>query len=711
MHYYDQRKRTALLLACSLLPLVCLAQQRNKTEALSKATDFCKSNFQSDIELGSYVKSSSELSWSTKLSTTKEAYYIFNGQDNGFVIVSGDERMPTILAYSDNSSFECEELPPAVRYWLECYEETYLRMNGTNPPSSAEQDLAWAPNNVEPLLVSTQWGQGDPFNKFCPSFTNQKCLTGCVATAMAQVLRYHRYPEHGEGRCDYYSSTNRLHVTRDLSKDFYDWDSMLDSYSKGNYSESNVDAVATLMASCGASVEMDYGTNSQGGSGAYQTDLLKAFVENFGYDPDAAVLIRNYFTTKEWHDLLIKELVEGRPVNYAGQSSRDGGHSFVLDGYRVNSANVYPDYHVNWGWNGNCDGYYQIADLLPKENGQNATMDGFNSSQQMTIGIQPNDGIDLNSIVLATEKLHTSTSITKPGSTIQVYTASLCNFSYHVFSGVFSVTLVDEAGNEFVVDVNNKTRTLSSLQMLKNVSYDLTIPTSIPEGTYKVSLRAIEEDQTIISIFSSSYPQLIISTNENDPIQPPLISSMLGCSDIEVLEANDNEYEICLNIYELQNLEDSPFIGDLRMILADEWGAVLYAFGDSLQPGELGKYEVQPEPFMLKGFLSEECADGKYRLYIGARPINSSEYQYVSFYDFTQPYMEPSDYYYDLRIEKGEIFIDGHRFKLHPLGISTPIEDIRNTMSLVSLSGFLFGKNQKPKGITIVDGKIFYMTN
>lgn len=706
MECINQRKRTALLFACSLLSLACLAQQRNMAEALSIANDFCKSYLSTDLKLGAYIKTSSELSRGNRLSTTKEAYYIFNAQDRGFVIVSGDERMPNVLAYSDNSNFACEEIPPATRYWLDCFEEMYLRLKNASYFSHAQDSLSMTTADVQPLLNNTQWDQTHPYNKFCPSHSNQKCLTGCVATAMAQVLRYHRYPEHGKGYSNYYTSTNRIHIARDLTKDYYNWDSMLDRYSNtGNYTESSADAVAVLMASCGAAVKMDYGISSQGGSGAYQSDLLSAFVENFGYDPDAAVLSRSFFTTKEWHELLIKELEEGRPVNYGGHSTRDGGHSFVLDGFRKSITNTYPDYHVNWGWNGNCDGYYQIADLLPKENGQNAAMDGFNSSQQMTIGIQPNDGIDQRNIVLATEKLHVSKSVTTVGGSVQVYTASLCNFSYQKYSGNFSVVLTDEKGVEHVCPVDTKARSLSSLQMLRNLSCDLMLPVSIPEGIYKVSLRAIGNDQSAISVYSSSYPQLTISTNGDTPEQPSSISSKLGCSDVELLDTKDNEYEIRINIYELQNLEESPFIGDLRMILADGYGRALFAFGDSLQPGELGMYDVQPEPFMLKGVLSEGISDGLYRLYIGARPINSSEFRYVSFYDLTQPYIEPYNLFFDLRVENGEVIVDGHQYKLQPVSIHVINSNFKSPKTSVAIDGVRYSQKPISPGIFIENKK------
>lgn len=706
MYYFNQGKRTALLLFCSLLPLVCLAQQRSNAEAFSIAKDFCKSTLTSKIRLGAFVKSSSELSWSAKLSSTNEAYYIFNGLDKGFVIVSGDERMPAILAYSDNSIFECEELPPATRYWLDCFEETYLRLNGTESSFLPESSLSLTEeNNVEPLLGKIKWGQEDPFNKFCPSYSSDKCLTGCVATAMAQVMRFHGYPERGKGQIDYYTSSNHLHVSRDLSNDFFDWESMLECYNNGNYQKSNADAVATLMVSCGTAVKMDYGTSNQGGSGAYQADLLSAFIDNFGYDTDAAILTRSYFTTREWHDFLIKELEEGRPVNYSGQSPRDGGHSFVIDGYHISTANVYPDYHINWGWNGDCDGYYQIADLLPKEDGQNVTIDGFNSSQQMTVGIRPNDGIDNNNFVLATEKLQVSTTETTPGSTIRVYTASMCNFSYQKFSGYFSVVLVGENGNEYLVELNDKAHTLSSLQVLNNVAFDLTLPSSMPKGVYSVSLKTRDDDHSGFAVFSSSYPQIKINSNEDSHEHSFPVFSALGCSDIEILNAKDNEYEILLNIYELQNLEENPFIGDIKMILADGYGKALCTFGDSIQIGELGMYEVQPDPFMLKGFLSEDWPDGIYRLYIGARHIDSTEYQYIKFYDIAHPWIDPQDLYYDLRIGNGVIIIEGHRYIQLPLDVTITMQDSKRTDSIVTINGFIQRNNCLLPGIVIVNGR------
>ena len=391
------------------------------------------------------------------LASGKEAFYIYQtteGENKSFVIVSGDERMPEILAYSSDNSFDVDNIPPAVRYWLNCYVEEFNNLDSLSTITSAKRSVPTSSGGVLPLLNQIQWGQSNPYNNLCPTLRGERTVTGCVATAMAQVMKFHSFPDKGHGYKKYNTSTNRLSVTHDFSKDIFDWSNMLDSYIS-EYTEQQANAVAVLMASCGASVEMDYGTSSQGGSGAYQSDLLNGYIENFGYDNDASLVIRNYCSTEDWHNLLINELNSGRPDNYGGASMRDGGHSFVIDGYRT-GENQYPDYHVNWGWGGVCDGYYQIANLHPQEDGIYATNNPFSESQQMTIGIMPEDGISANSNMLLSSKINCSLSKVKRGGELLCKVSSLYNCSYKDFSGTISVALKSESGELFVISTGQK---------------------------------------------------------------------------------------------------------------------------------------------------------------------------------------------------------------------------------------------------------------
>ena len=665
-------RQTALPLLCGLLPCLGMAQQRSAGDAEKIAMDFLSGN--PFMRKGTGLKlnqPSSSVSSSNALAIGKEAYYVFSATSpgGGFVIVSGDERMPAILAYSEENDFDTDSVPPNVRFWLDCYEEAFWALNDKKEPSPLSLKSVRA-EGVAPLLGRNAWGQDNPYNRLCPSVRGERCVTGCVATAMAQVMSYHKYPDRGKGVVSYRTETNNIQIYNNLDAGQLRWNDMLDDYS-GEYTSDQANAVAELMYACGSSVKMDYCTGSQGGSGAYQKDLVTAFVDNFGYDSAAAFMARSYCSIEDWHQFLVNELNEGRPVNYGGHSARDGGHSFVCDGYRTGSGDRYPDYHMNWGWNGRCDGYYQVADLHPSEDGQHATYGGFNSSQQITIGIKPEDGTDECTVYLCTPNLHVSSSTVKAGDKIQVYTASCSNFSYRTFNGTVHAALVSmEDGSETILG-DYRMMPLAYLQEQNNLSLDITLPSDLAEGQYKIQLRSKQygkhEYQQVIS---RQYPFLEISMT-GDTGSVVTDEPMLGCSELEAVSGADSLL-IAVNIYELQNLRNSPFIGDLKMILADKTGKQLCSFGDSIQPGELSTFEIQAAPLKIQGQLFGEWPDGDYRLYIGARLINTSKFVYVSFYDIVQPDIAFHDICLNAKIEDGRLFVGGKSFI-----ISSPTSVIR----------------------------------
>lgn len=626
--------------------------------------------------------SSSKVSSGLNLRTDKEAYFIFTSEvgGNGFVVVSGDERMPEILAYSDQNDFDVDNIPPSVQYWFDCYEEAFLELNDSDKPTSKQLEYV-NPNGVAPLLGNNTWGQSDPYNRLCPSLRNVRCVTGCVATAMAQVMKYHKYPNTGKGNINYYTYTNSFHLQNDFGSIQFQWDKMLDAYNK-SFTQEEANAVAELMFACGTSVQMDYCTGAQGGSGAYQTDLVKAFVDNFFYDDDAAFMSRKYCSIEDWHQILINELNAGRPVNYAGQSARDGGHSFVFDGYKASVDNNYPYYHVNWGWNGDCDGYYQIANLHPSENGQYGTYTGFNNNQQMAIGIKPEDGIDEGMLYLSTPNLYISSSTVKAGDKLKVYSASCINFSYKPFSGFLRVLLISlDDGSETILG-ESRVKMLNYLQEQSNLNIEITIPTSLADGQYAIQFCSKSSGtDTYQKVFSQQYPTLTVSSAGD--ITPDVTNeAMLGCSELEALNCSDPSL-VCLKIYEVQNLQDSPFIGDIKMILADKSGKQLCSFGDSIQPGELSTFEVIEEPLKIQGQLTGEWPDGDYKLYVGARQINTSRFIYLSFFDITQSDIDYHEISLDAQIKNGKLIINGNTYIIPP----TSVEQIDSVLPKDNVEG------------------------
>lgn len=336
-------------------------------------------------------------------------YYVFNADnDKGFVVVSGDDRTPKILGYGLSGSLDASRLPHSIKSWLQgyCDEIRYLdSMNVTTAKakaymkSSAKSSTVRKP--IAPLLI-TRWNQDEPYWNSCPVFNGLRGYTGCVATAMAQVLYHHRdrsvkatireIPAY-----EYRFNSTFYYTERKVPAGTpIDWDNMLPDYSKVQATAEQKKAVADFMHLCGDAVKMMY---SPFASGAYDQEVAKAMVNYFGYDSSTAFLQRADYTMEAWNRIIYNELSNNRPVVYGGMSaaSTAGGHCFVIDGY---DGDEY--FHVNWGWGGMGDGYFLLTSLLPDEVGIGAgeVAGGYQYYQDAIINARPSVGGDYADIPL-----------------------------------------------------------------------------------------------------------------------------------------------------------------------------------------------------------------------------------------------------------------------------------------------------------------------
>ena len=336
---------------------------------------------------------------SAKKSTSTEEDLIYLFQINvkqGFILVSGDDNATPILGYSFASIPDVFHMPDNFRKWIEEYKNQIRSVKSNPGMSTAEIKDQWerllsgknllvtkSTIAVEPL-VSTQWNQAPYYNDMCPYDTEleEKSVTGCVATAMAQIMKYWDYPRTGNGFHSYNHSSFGL-LSANFGSTVYNWESMPDVLTGEN------NAVATLMFHCGVSVEMDYSANSSGAYVILSESPVEhcseyAFKEYFGYDESLTGVARdNNYSTEEWIQLLKTELEAGRPVEYAGFGTT-GGHAFVCDGFDANDF-----FHFNWGWGGYFDGYFAIDALDPEGTGTGGGSGGYNSGHQVVIGIRP----------------------------------------------------------------------------------------------------------------------------------------------------------------------------------------------------------------------------------------------------------------------------------------------------------------------------------
>lgn len=594
-----------------------------------------------------------------RLRNGEEAFYVYANvyENGGFVIVSADDRMPEILAYSCSGTFQLENIPASARYWLECYLDNYMNLEMGSPISDASYLLLTEvnPEGVTPILGNLPWGQGAPYNDLCPQSSIGKCVTGCVATAMSQVMWLHQYPECGRGNISYFTRTHHIQVDMNLAEHPFKWNLIKEEYQKGKYTEDEANAVATLMAACGAAVHMDYAPD---GSGAYQYDILKALVSNFGYDPDAAFLPREYFDTTDWHNLLISELNEGRAVNYAGQSRTDGGHSFVIDGYEINSNVEYPYYHLNWGWEGMCNGYYLLPQLTPAQQGTPYVDEGFNEGQQMLIGVHPDDG-QINANRLYAESLKVMQAILKPGETTTVKISDITNLCYRTFHGYIALQLCDSLGNMFVFG-EAQIEPISYFESQHDLTIQFVVPDTLPEGKYFVKLISVNSGGEIAEIYSHSSPHIIISYNPYGEVKDE--DTLLCSSEFEIFKQNNIDDYINLRIYELFNYSNDLLDGYIQMEIASEDGTSITTIGNSVWMPALDSQEVTSSPITLLGTIPSELSYGHYRLYVLFYPSGQSTSNRIKFFERTNPIYKPIEYFLPMDVYECEAIINGISF-------------------------------------------------
>ncbi|MDE6371703.1 MAG: C10 family peptidase, partial [Duncaniella sp.] len=400
----------------------------------------------------------------TEPSTGDNGVYVFNRADaGGYLIVSADDSTPALLGYADEGSFSLKEMPDGLRYMIEEYarQVAWASQNQTPSRATAERPTRAA---IAPM-VTTLWNQSSPYNDLCPLDNGKRSVTGCVATAMAQILKYHNYPAEGKGTHSYVPKNIGSTVSFDFGATTFEWDKMLDSYTSTATDEQKK-AVATLMLACGVSVDMDY-TSDESGASPYAP--APAFINYFGYDNAAAYQSRSLYGILDWEDLIYDNLKTCGPVLLDGQSGT-GGHEFVCDGYSTDGY-----FHINWGWGGMSNGYFLLTALDPGSQGIGGSAGGYNFSQGAVTGIRPPvEGSTAPITMVSQTDINGSVS----GNNI-ILTGQFCNMS--------SVTVKDL---KLGVEINGNyypsifaTRDLAPNYFTQNIDAPIN---GLPAGTYDV---------------------------------------------------------------------------------------------------------------------------------------------------------------------------------------------------------------------------------
>lgn len=552
--------------------------------------------------------------------------YVFEINNSGFIVISGDDAAMPILGYSYNNTLDLNNLPSNFVKWIEGYKQQikYIKSNKISQTKevkalwSGEISLAKTLSSVSPL-VSAKWNQSPFVNDMCPydSEKEERTLTGCPATAMAQIMRYWEYPKQGTGFHSYQDDNYGM-LSANFSSTIYDWANMPNEVVSAN------NAVATLMYHCGVAVEMNYGVE---GSGSYviisqsptkEQSCEYAFKTYFGYDDSTLRgLERVNYTDGEWINILKKELDEKRPVQYAGYG--EGGHTFVFDGYDNNDF-----FHVNWGWGGYADGYYLIDNLVPGIGGAGSGAGNYNSGQQALVGIKPpvenENGLEEGeTIVEVYEDVTADKSIIYYGEEFIIHT-NIVNDGDFDFDGDFAAGVFDE-DDMFIdfVEIKLDYNLSSGYVYEDGIDFVTDGLLSMLPGSYYINIlyKSTNEEWSIMESYDSSIDDYVYIDVVND-------NDIQLISEINVLTSQiitNGELSVEASIL---NNSNSTFNGMFYMSLYDFNGEFIEEIGQTAT-GELesGYYyedvyfttsnlDVAPGTYLLA--LTHQSNDGEEEL-------------------------------------------------------------------------------------------------
>lgn len=401
------------------------------------------------------------------------------GNGSQFAIIANDDAYRAVVGYADGTYTANNS---TLTWFIDAVNEAMVSevSVGVMHRTSVAPDASKFKIYVEPLLQTT-WSQREPYNNLCPKTSSGSAYpSGCVATALSQIMKYHAYPTNGIGEKQY-SFKPADGVGELLYANFgattYEWDKMLDNYVSGSYSDEEANAVATIMLHCGVSVEMNYTTS---GSGAYSSEACNGLVKFFGYNANIGIVYRDYYSLEQWMAMVYAELNKQRPIYYAGSDNSRGGHAFVIDGYDATGL-----VHVNWGWGADGgNGYFDITLLNP-------TGYQFSGGQNMLLGIDlPTADIAYESHLVSDYAM----TVSKMGVLLNVNVGqSIWNLNGDAWEGELAVVLEGE-GQTYELSKGNVSKTANLYNVLSNTSPSiggmLKLPTGIADGNYRLFVGA-----------------------------------------------------------------------------------------------------------------------------------------------------------------------------------------------------------------------------
>ncbi len=556
-------KTILITLLCIMTSLCCVGQELTDEEVRRRIADFF--DYAGSVEAKLRIGADGiGLVKKTELSSQLFSVYDFE-HDEGFVIATNSADMPAVVAYADGGNVhKAMRGNPVFASLVKRMSEGGVKIR------DQRMTKAGLPESVAPLLTDT-WHQYEPFWRMTPRLGADTCLTGCVAHAMGEVMKFYRHPERGTGSYTYIDSIGcGMTLTADFYKHEYDWDNILDSYVEGEYTDEQADAVALLLSDCGISVNMQYSPAASGTRSVWQPIAMTKF---FGYDRGIQMYFRDFFSWHEWENMLRTELAEGRPILMSGHSA-DQGHAFTCDGYDNMGL-----FHINWGWEGEADGFYNIQFLAPdlkKWYDKNNPERGLNLLQSVCVGVRPEgEPGPEETHSFAMSEIKALASSAPRGGSLTVATHDMGNVGWNIHEG--DVALALKKGDE-VVALLNKYDHAFLLEEVDDTVYNDTIEFVVPEevetGLYRM-LPVFQDNGDWKEVRTSmGVPNHLLLTVSADSVRLGIDQS--GYADLKLLsfdfpdtlvwrespvyslELRNDGAEYCGRIYfALQNVDDS----------------------------------------------------------------------------------------------------------------------------------------------------------
>ena len=443
-----------------------------------------------------------------QIDNTTPAVFVFNSTDEGFVLVSAEDNARAVLGYSDEGTFDANNIPENMQFWLKMYADEMrreakgdeakgdeamrqeamrrkvMRREVKGERREAEEE---AYPTIAPLLGETIWGQGEPFNNMCPQIGNEHAVTGCVATAMSQIMYAHKHPTQGTGSHTYTTESKKLSVSANFGNTIYDWANMIPNYN-GSYTTAQANAVATLMFHAGVAADMDYTVD---GSGAVSSIALAGLTNYFGYDKAINVLPKDFMQEQQLLQAIASDLQVGQPVYIGGATVNQEGHAFVCDGMQSDGY-----LHINWGWNGMADGYFAISALSPEVQGTGGSASNLAFTERVDVytNIKPNEGGEAMPLVTVDKLTRTSSDAISKKTAVEFSLENFTSTGIATAAGTVTYFIYNSEG-ALVDQVGIATFELAPGYYYTNaINISQKLPSSLAEGDYELEIRYVDDN-------------------------------------------------------------------------------------------------------------------------------------------------------------------------------------------------------------------------